>query len=293
MKRIAFASGKGGAGKTSLSLSFHAYMHSRSVFVDCDVDAADAFLLLEREKTSHTEFASGLKYTINAGQCVQCGACAERCVFHAISPEGGYHIEPLHCEGCGACRDVCPAEAVVETPNRCGDMYSATTCYDSSMWYARLIPGEDNSGKLVHDIRKKAQEYTEKEGIPYLIIDCPPGIGCPLMASITAVDLLVVVIESSRSGFHDAQRLIELARKMNISCVALINKADINPDIDKEINEYLIGNAIHSVGTIPFNRAFTALLNKKRVVYEDEAMALALTPIFSAIEQIALQGGEK
>ncbi len=293
MKRIAFASGKGGAGKTSLSLSFHAYMHSRSVFVDCDVDAADAFLLIEKEKTAHFEFVSGVKYSIAAEQCVQCGACAERCVFHAISPEGGYHIEPLHCEGCGACLDVCPAGAVVETPNRCGAMYSATTCYDSAMWYARLIPGEDNSGKLVHDIRKKAQDYTEKAELPYLVIDCPPGIGCPLMASITAVDLLVVVIESSRSGFHDAQRLIELAHKMNISCVALINKAGINQAIDTEIERYCADAHIRCVGTIPFNREFTSLLNKKQVVFESETMASLMTPMFQAIEQIALEGGKK
>jgi len=266
---IAFASGKGGAGKTSLSMSFHKYLAGESVFVDCDVDAADAFLLLENDKIKSEKFTSGFKYQIQTDYCKQCGECERVCEFGAIKQnERGYYIDGHSCEGCGACMDVCRFRVIKAAPNECGDLYISNTKHGSKMVYARLIPGEDNSGKLVHLARVRTKELNESEKKKYVIIDCPPGIGCPLIASISAVDYLVVIIESSKSGFSDAKRLIELAKLMDIAVLAVINKSGIDQKIDEEIKKYLRDYNIELCGLVPFDKAIVDHLNSKRLIID-------------------------
>lgn len=274
---IAFASGKGGAGKTSISMSFHKFLAEDSVFVDCDVDAADAFLLLEKDKIKNEKFTSGFKYQIQTDYCKQCGECERVCSFGAVKQnEKGYYIDAHSCEGCGACMDVCRFRVIKEIPNECGELFISNTKMGSKMVYARLIPGEDNSGKLVHLARVKTKELNEIEKKQYVIIDCPPGIGCPLIASISAVDYLVVIIESSKSGFSDAKRLIDLAKLMDIDLMCIVNKSGIDPLIDSEIEKYLQDNKIDFCGFIPFDKVIVEDLNNKRLLVDSASDKVSL-----------------
>ena len=266
---IAFASGKGGAGKTSLSMSFHKFLSADSLFVDCDVDAADAFLLLENDKIKSEKFTSGFKYQIQTDFCKQCAECERICAFGAVKQDGaGYYIDEHSCEGCGACMDVCRFGVIKEIPNECGELFISNTKVGSKMVYARLIPGEDNSGKLVYLARTRTKEINDGENKQYIVIDCPPGIGCPLIASISAVDYLVVVIESSKSGFSDAKRLIELAKLMDINVLTIVNKTGIDPTIDSEIKKYLEDSKIELCGFVPFDEMIIEDLNNKRLIID-------------------------
>jgi MinD superfamily P-loop ATPase len=290
MLKIAFASGKGGAGKTSLSLSFHKYLKNKSIMADCDVDAADAFLLLEKKIIENKPFVSGYKYSINKNACSQCGACVSVCVFDAIKKTDSFFIQPYSCEGCGACQDVCVTGAINKTDNHCGEIYISDTIINSLMIYARLIPGEDNSGKLIHEVRKTAQELALYQGRQYIVIDCPPGIGCPLIASISGIDLLVVIIECSRAGFNDAQRLIEVAYKIKIPVIVITNKSGLNQSIDNEIELFLKDRDIFSAGNIPFNEEFVNILNRKELIIDSKIISKNLKNIYSQIEKKSAQG---
>jgi MinD superfamily P-loop ATPase len=287
MKKIAFASGKGGAGKTTLSLSFHAFLKESSLFADCDVDAADAFLLMEKELVSKEPFYSGKRYSIDSALCVQCGSCEARCSFDAVQLiEGTYRIDPFRCEGCGSCIDVCGVNAITEENNYCGDIYYSTTKKNSEMFYACLTPGEDNSGKLVHLVRKAADARTKELDLDYLIIDAPPGIGCPLMASLTSVDLLVVVIESSKQGWADALRLLELSQKMSISAVVIINKSGLNTETDAAVRAFLNEHTIPLAGEVPFNEKVIAQLNNKELLWDSEDLQKELLPVFRNVKDV-------
>jgi MinD superfamily P-loop ATPase len=291
MIKIAFASGKGGAGKTSLSISFHKYLHTNSLLADCDVDAADSFLLLEKNILKRKSFSSGYKYYIDLNKCDECGICLSSCVFGAIKNiEQSYNIEPLSCEGCGACEDLCVSEAIKRTDNQCGELFESETVFGSKMVYARLIPGEDNSGKLVHAVRKIAEEKSTYSNCKFLVIDCPPGIGCPLIASISGIDLLVVIIECSRSGINDAMRLIDIANKLNITFITLLNKSGINLSIDNEIETFLKDNSICCAGNVPFNMEVINILNRKELLIDSEFFSANLKNIYSQIILTATQG---
>ncbi|MBN1501372.1 MAG: 4Fe-4S binding protein [Spirochaetes bacterium] len=284
MKKIAFASGKGGAGKTSLSMSFHKYAKDNSLFADCDVDAADAFLLLEKEIQHKKPFYSGLKYKIDENKCIQCGKCADSCNFNAIKKTDKYYIEEFSCEGCSLCEDICKYNAIESRSNCCGELFISDTVFNTKMIYARLIPGEDNSGKLVHEVKKIAHEQVLSAEKEFLVIDCPPGIGCPLMAAISGINLLVIIIECSQSGFKDAVRLINLSKKMKIPYITVINKSGLNPDIDNNIEKYLADNEIFSAGKIPFDKEFVYLLNRKKLIIDSDILSGNLKNIFSQIK---------
>ncbi|MBN2695853.1 4Fe-4S binding protein [bacterium] len=268
MIQIAFASGKGGAGKTSISLSFHKYIGENSIMIDTDVDAADAFLLLESQILEAKPFISGWKYKISEKNCVSCGRCISSCSFGAIKRDINSRkitINPLFCEGCGACEDVCSFDAIIKEENYCGDYFISSTKINTTMVYAKLIPGEDNSGKLVHLVRKKGVEIFKKsiQQDGYIVIDSPPGIGCPLMAAISGVNYLAVIIEATESGFHDAKRVIEVAKQLKIPVVSIINKAGLSSEIDNQILLYLKEFDISLMGIIPFNNEFNNILNRE------------------------------
>ncbi len=236
---------------------------------------------MEREIIEQRKFFAGYEFSIDTEACTACGKCRKICVFDAVDAGPVYSINHFKCEGCGACEDVCPAEAIRKSSRYCGDIFISTTHFDSTMVYARLIPGEDNSGKLVHEVRQEAKNFTT--GRDFLVIDSPPGIGCPLTASITGVDMVAAVIECSRSGFNDAKRLIELAEKMRIDIIAVLNKSGLNPEIDAEIKAFLANESIPLAGELPFDERVPDVLVAETLKKKEPLFAGTLEKIFSGI----------
>ncbi|OPY04859.1 MAG: Ferredoxin [Syntrophaceae bacterium PtaB.Bin038] len=253
MKQIVVISGKGGTGKTIFTASL-ASLAKNKVMVDCDVDAADLHLLLSPRVVETHEFRSGKTAWIDPDTCIACGECAEVCRFDAIRrADDHFVVDPLACEGCGLCARICPVEVVAMRENICGQWYLSDTPYGPFV-HARLGIAQENSGKLVACIRQKAKELAETRRLDYVIIDGPPGIGCPVLASLTDTNLAVIVTEPTLSGIHDARRVMELARHFRIPAGLVINKWDINPERSREIEDLCAREGVHLLGRIPFSK---------------------------------------
>jgi MinD superfamily P-loop ATPase len=249
MKELVVISGKGGTGKTTLLGSFAA-LAGGSVLADCDVDAPDLYLLLHPDIHHQEEFRAGHVAVIDKESCTRCGRCLEVCRFEAITPD--LKVEPLNCEGCGACRVVCPAGAVELVERVAGDWFKGDTKY-GPMVYARLRPAEENSGKLVALVRKEARARAEEGEISLLLTDGPPGIGCPVIASLGNADLALVVTEPTPSGIHDLERALTLCRHFRVPAMVCVNKFDLNPSLDKQVREYCTRSQIAVTESIPFD----------------------------------------
>jgi MinD superfamily P-loop ATPase len=255
MKQIVVISGKGGTGKTVMSACF-AVLARNAVLADVDVDAANLHLLLRPEIRERHVFRSGRKARIEAGKCTACGICPPLCRFDALieDKEGKVAVDTLSCEGCGVCYQVCPEQAVeMETPVA-GEWYVSKTKYGPFV-HARLGIAEENSGKLVTEVRKKARQIAESEKRDLVIMDGAPGIGCPVIASLTGTDLALVVTEPTPSGRHDMERIIGLARHFKIRAACCVNKFDLNPENSGEIERWCREQSIPVVGKIPFDMA--------------------------------------
>ncbi|OQA24455.1 MAG: ferredoxin [Verrucomicrobia bacterium ADurb.Bin345] len=228
MKELVIISGKGGTGKTSVTAAFAA-LAGEAVIVDCDVDAADLHLLLQPRTLRREEFRSGHEAVIRRRDCTGCGVCFEICRFEAIRRDGDvYCVEPAACEGCGVCVRACPAQAIDFPERISGEWYvSETRC--GPMVHARLNPGGENSGKLVARVREEARRIGGERGLDRVIVDGPPGIGCPVIASLTGATQVLVVTEPTLSGLHDLERVLGLARHFRIPAAICVNKWDINP----------------------------------------------------------------
>jgi MinD superfamily P-loop ATPase len=266
MRQITVISGKGGTGKTVITAAFAALVKHK-VMADCDVDAADLHLLLHpRIKEAH-EFKGGRKAKLNEGICTNCGRCIEVCRFGAISQrESRIAIDPVSCEGCGVCALICPVEAIQMEENLSGEWYVSDTKY-SPMVHAKLGIAEENSGKLVAVVRQNARVIAEKNGLDLVIVDGPPGIGCPVIASITGVDLVMAVTEPTLSAISDLERVLTLVRHFKIEPVVLINKYDINLENTEKIEKFCEGENIQIVGRIPFDNTFTqAMVEGKTII---------------------------
>ncbi|MEW6570697.1 MAG: ATP-binding protein [Nitrospirota bacterium] len=250
MKQIVIISGKGGTGKTVLTASLAA-LATNKVIVDCDVDAADLHLLLHPEIKERHEFRSGVTARINAEICEQCGQCISVCRFEAINEN--FTVDPISCEGCRICSYVCPAGAITLEENVSGEWFISRTKY-GPLVHAKLVIAEENSGKLVTQVRQSAKEMAEKEGRDYVIIDGPPGIGCPVIASITGVDLAVIVTEPTLSGIHDMERVAQVSKHFGVPTKVVINKYDINPANSEEIIELCRKQDMEVVAQLPFSR---------------------------------------
>ncbi|MBW2618901.1 MAG: ATP-binding protein, partial [Deltaproteobacteria bacterium] len=232
MNEVLIISGKGGTGKTSVAAAL-AQAAGQAVLVDLDVDAADMHLLLSPEPEEDHDFISGHEAVINPELCTQCGICLEVCNFEAIK-EDPYRVDPIACEGCKVCVVMCPDEAIEFPEKNCGQWWVSQT-RAGRLVHARLFPGEENSGKLVSRLRQEARRLVESEGIDLILADGPPGIGCPVISSLSQTSLAVAVTEPTPSGKHDLLRVIDLADFFRVPVAVLVNKADLNPDIAREI----------------------------------------------------------
>jgi MinD superfamily P-loop ATPase len=260
MKQLVVISGKGGTGKTIISACF-ATLAQKKVVADCDVDAANLYLLLHPEIQETHQFTGGMKARIEQENCIACGQCIDTCRFSAISESdvGEVIIDPISCEGCGVCSYICPEEAIKMENSISGEWFVSQTKYGPFV-HARLGIAEENSGKLVTEVRKKAKEIAEKEKLDLAIIDGPPGIGCPVIASLSGTDLALVVTEPSLSGIHDMERVIQMAHHFKTQTACCINKYDLNLKNSAQIENWCEKKSVPLVGKISFDEQVTKSL---------------------------------
>jgi len=263
MKQLTVISGKGGTGKTSITAAF-ASLAKNAVFADCDVDAADLHLIL-KPNVKKTMGFHGLKIaSVNKDTCTECKKCYEHCGFDAIDED--INIIKDSCEGCGVCEYICPVNAISMVDRDSGFSYISDTRF-GPMAHAMLKTAEEASGKLVTVVRNNAKTLAEEKKKDLIIIDGPPGIGCPVIASISGVDLVLVVTEPTLSAIHDLERILGVAFHFNIPAVVCINKYDINLDNTEKIEQYCRSNNIDIVGKLPYDKIVTeAMIHEKNVV---------------------------
>lgn len=294
IKQIVIISGKGGTGKTVLTGALAALTRNK-VMADCDVDAADLHLLLSPEIKEQHEFRNGKTARIDKNLCRQCGKCFSVCRFFAIihggSADGGtitddYIVDSVACEGCGFCSFVCPQKAIVMEENISGDWFISDTRF-GPMVHAKLGIAEENSGKLVALVRKQAKELAERNGCDWVIVDGAPGIGCPVIASLSGIDCALVVTEPTLSGLHDAARVIEVAKYFNVPVKLIINKYDLNSRMSEKIETYCSDNNIDFVGKIVFDKSVVmAMVEGKTIIeYKDCPAKEAIIDIWEKLKQ--------
>ena len=267
MLEITIISGKGGTGKTSLTGAF-AHLAENHVICDLDVDAPDLHLLLNPEHRQVVEFYSGHYPVIDPERCTDCGDCLERCRFDAIHrSDDGPVIDLIACEGCKVCVHFCPEKAIDWFDRHCGQWYVSDTRF-GPMVHALLFPGQENSGLLVSQLRKKSRELAEEQGLELILSDGSPGIGCPVISSLTGTDLAVIVTEPTPSGLHDLDRVAGLCDHFKIPVGVIINKCDLNPDVAESIGQWCAGREIGVLGRIEYDPAFTEAMVNRRVITE-------------------------
>lgn len=267
MKEIVIISGKGGTGKTSLTASF-GFLARGNVMADCDVDAADLPILAQPEVHHEEEFSGGLRAVIDPQRCTECGACREACRFDAISPD--FEVDPVSCEGCSVCYHVCPEDAVVLSEPVNGRWFISETRF-GPMVHAALLPGEENSGKLVALVRNQAKVLAGRRGKDLILVDGAPGVGCPVISSITGADHTLVITEPTMSGLHDMERAVKLVKGFKIPVSVVINKYDINLEVAEQIEAVTGRIGADLLGTIPYDPAVVKELVQRRCVVENGA----------------------
>jgi MinD superfamily P-loop ATPase len=288
---ITIISGKGGTGKTVLTSALAALIDNK-IMADCDVDAPDLHLLLKPEIVRREAFLSLKSASIDAGICTGCGRCLEVCRFGAVrsveqSGRRSYRIDDLACEGCAVCSWICPVEAISMNDSPGGEWYISDTRF-GKMVHANLGVAQENSGKLVTIVRKEARTTAIADGRRFVIIDGPPGVGCPVIASVAGADLAVIVSEPTLSGIHDLKRTLELTQHFDIKAAVVVNKYDLNTEMCLKIEEYLSEKAIPLLGKIPFssevNKSIAA--GKTIVEYSDGEVARQIREISNGITEI-------
>ena len=265
MKEIVIISGKGGTGKTTITAAFASLVENK-VMADCDVDAADLHLILSPEIQHEEDFYSGKTAFIRENDCTLCGKCVEVCQFNAISPD--FVVDPVACEGCGVCVYFCPVDAIDFNDNLSGRWFISNTCF-GPMVHARLGIAEENSGKLVTLVRRQAKLLAEKQNADFIIVDGAPGIGCPVISSITGANAVLVVTEPTLSGQHDLERVVNLAANhFQTPTFVCVNKFDLNVEMTDQIKEFCKNNHIHFVGQIPYDTIVTDAMVQAKTIIE-------------------------
>lgn len=288
MKQIVIISGKGGTGKTVITASFAALARNH-IMADCDVDAADLHLLLEPTVSQTHEFKSGLTAQVDPSQCTRCGQCRQICRFQAIDEH--FQIDPIACEGCAFCSHVCPLGAITMKENTAGEWFISETRF-GMMVHAKLGVAEENSGKLVSLVRSQAKELAAQKGCDWVIIDGSPGIGCPVIASLSGVDCAVVVTEPTLSGLHDALRVIEVAGHFHIPTKVIINKYDLNPQISQRLADACGRKGADVIGKIRFDKSIVHAMVQRKTVIEaaDGIIQKEVTDIWERLQKEILKG---
>ncbi|MEA1865997.1 MAG: ATP-binding protein [Euryarchaeota archaeon] len=284
MKQITIISGKGGTGKTTLVASFAA-LAENIVIADCDVDAPDLHLLLHPEIVKREEFKGLNVAVMDKEKCIECGICEAACRFKAISDtESGYAVNPTRCEGCGVCVFVCDSDAITLAERVSGHAFISKTKY-GTMAHAQLNIAEEASGKLVTVVRNNAQRVAEEEGSDLILIDGSPGIGCPVIASLTGVDMALVITEPTMSGLHDLERILNVTRHFGIASVVCINKYDINEANSRKITEFCQERGVTIVRNIPYDPVVTEAMVAAMPVVEfaDGEVSDAIKEIWASI----------
>ena len=294
MVELVIASGKGGTGKTSLVGSL-AVLAENAVLVDCDVDAANLHLIIEHSILEEHDFSSSKRASIINDKCTLCGICEEKCLFDAIKYVKGssgeyYRVDPFACDGCGLCRRVCPDDAIAFESVISGRWFKSDSKF-GPFFHARLGIAEANSGKIVSLLRTQARDMAEYTNREIVIIDGPPGIGCPVIASVTGATYLLIVTEPSLSAIHDMKRLVDLARHFHVRTGLCINKCDINPELTEQIERFAEINGLIAHGKIPFDKKFTEaqIQGKPYVTIADTKGAQVIKNIWESVsEQLTL-----
>ncbi|MGD9395352.1 MAG: 4Fe-4S binding protein [Candidatus Thorarchaeota archaeon] len=249
---IAVISGKGGTGKTTVCAALGVIAED-VVMADCDVDAPDLHILLNPSIRTATEFVASKVAVIDENLCTECGLCEEKCRFGAITDS---RVDPISCEGCGVCEHVCPENAIQMVDRQSGNLYDSDTRI-GRMAHAKLLPGEGNSGRLVTEVRKLGSKVATENGISTVLIDGSPGIGCPVIATVTGIKLGIIVTEPTMSGIHDMQRVLELLKRFRVAATVIINKFDLNVENTEAIERFCAENDVEVVGKIKFDSIMT------------------------------------
>jgi len=252
VNEVAVISGKGGTGKTTVCVAL-GKIAGNVVMADCDVDAPDVHIILNPSINSAIDFVASKVAVIDENLCTECGLCEEACRFHAITDST---VDPIGCEGCGVCAYICPENAIEMVERQSGNLYDSDTRI-GPLIHAKLLPGEGNSGRLVTEVRKLSTQIATDKGISTVLIDGSPGIGCPVIATVTGIKLGVIVTEPTMSGIHDMQRVSELLQKFRVKTTVIINKYDLNLENTVAIEQYCKSNDIEVLGKIKFDPIMT------------------------------------
>jgi MinD superfamily P-loop ATPase len=284
MKELVVISGKGGTGKTSILAAF-ASLAKNKVLCDADVDAADLHLIMDPQIRERHDFDSGYTAVINQDKCTQCGSCRDLCRWNAISED--FVVDSIACEGCGVCHYFCPEEAIDFPLNTCGEWFISDTRF-GLMAHASLGIAEENSGKLVTLIRQQGKKLAEEKDLDLLLTDGPPGIGCPVIASLGGAKAVLIVAEPTVSGRHDMERVAELAAFFKVPAMVCVNKFDLNPDQGKAIEDFARERQVRVMGRIPFDPVFTRAMVQGKTIFEydgDSGGARAVKKIWEDLAQ--------
>lgn len=270
MKQLLVISGKGGTGKTSITAALAA-LAADKVLVDLDVDAPDMHLLLNPSPRRREPFVSGAVAQVRPDDCTACGICADLCAYDAITQDdqGIAKVVEGDCEGCKLCVTMCPVQAIDFPARECGQWYVSDTRL-GTMVHALLHPGQENSGRLVSLLREQAGNLAQLQGIELVLADGTPGIGCPVISSLTGIDLALIVTEPTPSGLHDLQRVVQLCQHFKVQMRVLINKADLNGGMAGKIEQYCADQAIECLGRLDFDAAFVEAMIQGQAIVEHQ-----------------------
>jgi MinD superfamily P-loop ATPase len=293
MREITILSGKGGTGKTSVTAAL-GVLAKNAVFCDNDVDASNLHLIFQPKIIQEEVYLAGWKATINEEACTQCGLCMDHCRFDAIHTHdtGGYYINEFQCEGCRLCERICPSQAISSHQSDNNQWFLSETRF-GKMVHAHMGPGEENSGKLVTLVRKKAREAATETVADWVINDGPPGIGCATISSLSGVNAVLLVTEPSKSGLHDVSRLVKLAQSFQIPTYAIINKCDLHQGLSTELETYFKGEEIPVLARLPFDKAMVESMVSQQTIVEFAPESEISKQLTQAWQQIEIRTPQK
>jgi MinD superfamily P-loop ATPase len=283
VKQLTIISGKGGTGKTTIAAAIAYLVQDKAVLADVDVDAPDFHLILQPNITDEKALNISKKVKRDENKCIRCGICEKACNFDAIT---SYDIDYYKCEGCGLCVRLCPEDALELESVFSAKLLESETRFGSFV-HAEMAIGEGNSGRIVDEVRKRASSIATDQEKDFMIIDGSPGIGCPVIASITGVDLVLIVVEPTLSGIHDLDRVLQVTQHFNIPAVVCLNKYDINLKNTEKIEQYCEEKEVQLVGKIPFSTIVPKSITNAKSIFEIENNDIVGDPIREMWKKIA------